>query len=172
MGGVHAVNVVVADDADGRARPDFLKQQRHSLRHALHKAGVRQILQGAVEIGPDLCLALPGPAADQAHGHGAHVKLRGQILIAFDSGGFYPLFFQQFLQSFLTWQYCLILACKNLRIILRQSHFYNSIVLVTAQYDSYRWILIRQLHLPVIVMNIHLHLSNILMLQFADFQIK
>lgn len=82
------------------------------------------------------------------------------------------LFFKQLLQFFFTWENCLIFAGKYLRIIFRKSHFYNSIIFIFTQHNSDCWIFILQLDFSVIIVHIHLHLTNVLMFRFSNFQIK
>ena len=82
------------------------------------------------------------------------------------------LFLQQLLQVFFAGKNRFIFACKDLRIVLRQGHFDNGVVLVLSENDANRRILFRQLHFAVVVVNVHLHLSDVLMLQLSDFQIE
>ena len=82
------------------------------------------------------------------------------------------LFLQQPLQVFFAGKYGFIFACEDLRVVFRQGHFDNGIVLILAENDANRRIFFRQLHFAVVVVNIHLHLSDVLMLQLSDFQIE
>ena len=66
--------------------------------------------------------------------------------------------FQEPHKSSLVRQNKLILASKNLRIVLRQGHLHHSIVLLLAEQNTNGGILGRQFHLAIIVVHIHLHL--------------
>ena len=64
--------------------------------------------------------------------------------------------FQEPHKSSLVRQNKLILASKNLRIVLRQGHLHHSIVLLLAEQNTNGGILGRQFHLAIIVVHIHL----------------
>ena len=85
---------------------------------------------------------------------------------------FGKLFFQQLLQFFLAGQNRFVLAGEDLGVVLRQGHFDNGVVFVLAENDADGGVFFRQFDLAVVVVDVHLHLSNVLVLQFADFQVK
>ena len=66
----------------------------------------------------------------------------------------------------------LIFFRKNGFVVLRQSHFHYSIVFACAEKDSYGRIFIGKFFYAVVIINIHLHLSEILMCDFACFQFE
>jgi hypothetical protein len=64
----------------------------------------------------------------------------------------------------------LVFACVNVRVF-RQGDFDQCLVLLFAEHDSDGGILAVRLHKAVEIVHVHLHLPEILMGDFADFQI-
>ena len=67
----------------------------------------------------------------------------------------------------------LVFACQNCTIVFRQSIFYQQIVLVGAQQDSNCRVLIGRLLVPIVLVYIHLQLTDVFVcdlvgLQFND----
>ena len=85
---------------------------------------------------------------------------------------FGKLFFQQLLQFFLAGQNRFVLAGEDLGVVLWQGHFDDGVVFVLAEDNADGGVFFWQLDLAVVVVDVHLHLSNVLVLQFADFQVK
>lgn len=85
---------------------------------------------------------------------------------------FGKLFFQQLLQFFLAGQNRFVLAGEDLGVVLRQGHFDNGVVFVLAENDADGGVFLWQFDLAVVVVDVHLHLSDVLVLEFADFQVK
>ena len=75
-------------------------------------------------------------------------------------------------QGFLVWKNGHVLARKYALGALRQCHFNNGIVLVCAKEYPDGRILFRHLHHSVVVVHVHLHLTDVLMRQFANLQVK
>lgn len=85
---------------------------------------------------------------------------------------FGKLFFQQLLQFFFAGQDSFVLAGEDLGVVLWQSHFDDGVVFVLAEDDADGGVFLWQFDLAVVVVDVHLHLSNVLVLEFADFQVK
>lgn len=82
------------------------------------------------------------------------------------------LFFQQLLQFFFAGQNRFVLAGEDLGVVLRQGHFNDGVVFVLAEDNADGGVFFWQLDLAVVVVDVHLHLPDVLVLQFADFQVK
>lgn len=75
-------------------------------------------------------------------------------------------------QGLLVWQNGHVLAREYALRALRQSHFNDGIVLVRAEEYPDGRILFWHLHHSIVVVHVHLHLSDVLMLQFSNLQVK
>ncbi len=65
----------------------------------------------------------------------------------------------------------LVPAGKNLIVGFGQGKFNQGFALVFAQYNSNGFALFGQFHHPVVVIYVHLHLPDVLVGEFADFQV-
>ena len=82
------------------------------------------------------------------------------------------LFFEQLFQFVLARQNGLVFTCKYLVVVLRQGHFHDSVVFVFTKNNANRLVLVRQFDPTVVIIDIHLHLSDVLMLYLANLQVK
>ena len=77
---------------------------------------------------------------------------------------------QLLLQFFLGRQIELILRGVNIGV-LRQRQFHQSVIFELAKENPHSRIFLWQFHMAIKVVHIHLHLAQILMRQFPDFQV-
>ena len=90
---------------------------------------------------------------------------------AFDLPGFQPNPLKELgLEKFLGGQVELVFAGMDVGV-LREGEFHHGIVLFAAEQQADGGILLWQLHVAVVVIDIHLHLTEVLMGEFAKFQI-
>ena len=76
------------------------------------------------------------------------------------------------MQFFFAGQNRFVLAGEDLGVVLRQSHFDDGVVFVLAEDDADGGVFLWQFDLAVVVVDLHLHLSDVLVFEFADFQVK
>ena len=74
------------------------------------------------------------------------------------------------MEKFLGGQVELVFAGMDVGV-LREGEFHHGIVLFAAEQQADGGILLWQLHVAVVVIDIHLHLTEVLMGEFAKFQI-